>query len=187
MPRFDAGKPDPLTGYDGSMPGPPRRGVRLSSSLLVPMTTLASPDSWHERAAGPGARRAVLALALLLFVPALGTFAPPAAEGADEGAPHLRLLATSPAADTVVTEPPGEVRLWFSEAPQMQGTAVRLADARGELVPTTDATEDDEDSRQVFIRPRAPLGPGEYTVHWRVIAQDGHAQNGTFGFELRSP
>jgi methionine-rich copper-binding protein CopC len=106
---------------------------------------------------------------------------------ADETPRHLRLTASFPAADTVVTEPPEEVRLWFSEPPQMHGTAVRLADARGELVPTTDAVADEEDPRQVFIRPRAPLGPGEYTVHWRVIAQDGHAQNGTFGFELRSP
>lgn len=100
---------------------------------------------------------------------------------------HLRLNATSPAADTVITEAPEEVRLWFSESPRMDGTAVRLADAGGDLVPTTGAVSEDEDPRQVFIRPREPLGPGEYTVHWRVIAQDGHAQNGTFGFEFRSP
>jgi copper resistance protein C len=108
-------------------------------------------------------------------------------QGAEDGALHLRLTATSPAADTVVTEPPEEVRLWFSEPPQMGGTAVRLADADGDLVSTSDAVADDEDPRQVFIRPREPLGSGEYTVHWRAIAQDGHAQNGTFGFEFRSP
>lgn len=127
-----------------------------------------------------------LGVATLAFAAVAAPFSSPA-DASDHGWTHLRLNATAPAADTVVTEPPAEVRLWFSEPPQMRGTSVRLADGGGELVPTTDAVADEEDPSQVFIRPLDVLGPGEYTVHWRVIAQDGHAQNGTFGFELGSP
>jgi methionine-rich copper-binding protein CopC len=138
--------------------------------------------------ARPAAVRRMAAILVLLISAAVAPSLPISdAQGAEEGALHLRLTATSPAADTVVTEPPEEVRLWFSEAPEMKGTAVRLADAGGGLVPTSDAAAEEEDPRQVFILPREPLGPGEYTVHWRVIAQDGHAQNGTFGFEIRGP
>lgn len=128
-----------------------------------------------------GIASALLALSLVAAVVA----APVEAEG--DHPRHLRLEATSPAADTVITEPPAEIRLWFSEPPRMRGTAVRLADAGGKLVPTSEAAPDEDDPSQVLIRPRAPLPPGEYTVHWRVIARDGHAQNGTFGFELGSP
>ena len=98
---------------------------------------------------------------------------------------HLRLDSTEPAADTVLPASPAEIRLFFSEPPQMQGTTVRLADAGGELVATTEAVADEADARQVFIVPAESLAPGAYTVHWRVIAQDGHAQRGDFDFEVR--
>jgi len=98
---------------------------------------------------------------------------------------HLRLDSTEPAAGTALPASPEEIRLFFSEPPQMQGTTVRLADAGGELVATTEAVADEADARQVFIVPAEPLAPGAYTVHWRVIAQDGHAQRGDFDFEVR--
>ncbi len=97
---------------------------------------------------------------------------------------HLRLVRTTPAADTTVTESPDEIRLFFSEPPQMRGTTVRLTGAGDALVATTDAAPDEDDARQVFIRPEAALPSGQYTVHWRVIAQDGHTQRGTFNFTV---
>lgn len=146
--------------------GPGRRPTAGGARLRTPLRTTWTP--------------ATAALAAV----AAGAFLAPPSSHADE-ALHLRLLATSPAADSVITESPEEVRLWFSEPPQAGGTAVRLTDEEGELVPSTEAAPDDEDPTQVFIRPRGRLAPGAYTVHWRVIAQDGHAQNGSFAFELR--
>jgi methionine-rich copper-binding protein CopC len=98
---------------------------------------------------------------------------------------HLTLRATIPEADSTVTEPPPEVRLIFSEPPQMQGTSIRLVDEDEELVPTTAPAADEEDPREVFIRPDEPLMDGTYTVMWRTIAQDGHAQNGSFEFSVQ--
>ena len=97
---------------------------------------------------------------------------------------HLRLNSTQPEADAAVAESPTEIRLFYSEPPQMHGTSVRLADSEGELVATTEATADAEDPREVFIVPDEPLAPGTYTVHWRTIAQDGHAQRGDFSFRV---
>jgi len=119
------------------------------------------------------------AVVLLPLVAVLAQAEPPAA-------PHLRLVATQPAADTVLASAPEEIRLFFSEAPQMRGTTVRLVNAAEELVPTTAAAADPEDGRQVFIRPTAGLAAGIYTVQWRVIAQDGHTQRGDFGFRIGS-
>ncbi len=110
--------------------------------------------------------------------------APTGEPGATDAAPHLRLNSTQPAADASVAESPAEIRLFFSEPPQMQGTSVRLANASGDLVPTTEAVADDGDAREVYIVPEGSLAPGAYTVHWRVIAQDGHAQRGDFSFQV---
>jgi len=106
---------------------------------------------------------------------------------ADDGVVHLRLLSTAPAADTVLAASPAEVRLVFSEPPQMGGTTVRLVNAAEELVASTDAAADPEDAKEVFIRPESPLPAGTYTVMWRVIAQDGHTQRGEFAFRVGSP
>jgi methionine-rich copper-binding protein CopC len=126
--------------------------------------------------------RAIPAL-LVVLVLLGGAWLTPAAEGS---APHLRLLSTSPAADTVVGTAPAEIRLVFSEAPQMRGTTVRLVNAAEELVATTGPAADPEDARQVVIRPEATLAAGSYTVMWRVIAQDGHTQRGDFEFRVGS-
>jgi len=113
--------------------------------------------------------------------------APVTAAQADDTVPHLRLLSTAPAADTVVSASPAEIRLFFSEPPQMRGTTVRLVNAAEELVATTSAEADAEDPKEVFIRPESPLAAGSYTVIWRVIAQDGHTQRGDFSFPVGSP
>jgi methionine-rich copper-binding protein CopC len=97
---------------------------------------------------------------------------------------HLELRRTEPAADSTVVGSPEEVRLIFSEPPRMDGTRIRLVDGSDELVPTTDATAEEEDHREVYIRPRSELAPDTYTVHWRTIAQDGHAQSGSFRFHV---
>lgn len=103
---------------------------------------------------------------------------------ADDGVPHLRLVATSPAADSAVAGSPAEIRLFFSEAPRLRGTTIRLTRGADELVESTEAAADPEDAKELFIRPASPLAPGAYTVHWRVIAEDGHTQRGTFEFRV---
>ncbi len=122
----------------------------------------------------------------LLFALFLAAGLAPQADASADEVPHLRLVSTSPAADTIVAESPSEIRLFFSEPPQMQGTTVRVADASEALVASTAVAADGDDPRQVYIRPVAALGAGSYTVHWRVIAQDGHTQRGSFGFRVGS-
>jgi copper resistance protein C len=109
---------------------------------------------------------------------------PPVQDHEDHASLHLELRRTIPATDTTVTQGPTEVRLIFSEPPQIDGTSVRVTDGADELIPSTDATADEEDPQEVFVRFEERLPPDEYTVFWRTIAQDGHAQNGTFRFQV---
>jgi len=100
-----------------------------------------------------------------------------------DGAFHLRLERSQPAANETLAASPQEVRLFFSERPQSEGSSLRLADGAGALV-STPAFEVEGEGRQLVLRLPASLTPGSYTVHWRVIAQDGHAQRGEFEFQV---
>jgi methionine-rich copper-binding protein CopC len=97
---------------------------------------------------------------------------------------HFALSSSVPAADASVSGALAEVRLVFTETPQLEATTIRLADQSNELVTSTPPTADGEDPRQIYIRPQAAWGAGHYTVHWRSIAQDGHTVNGDFRFEI---
>lgn len=99
---------------------------------------------------------------------------------------HLTLVSTNPSADTVLAKAPEEIRLVFSEAPSENGTTLRLTGAGNALVATSDATRDSDKPTEYFFRPRAALPAGEYSVHWRTVANDGHTMRGTFGFRVAS-
>jgi copper resistance protein C len=104
----------------------------------------------------------------------------------EEALRHLRLLRSVPAADAVLTESPTEIRLFFSEEPQLRGSSVRLTIGEETLVETTEVAASKEDATQFVIRPSKPLAAGSYTVHWRIIASDGHTQRGTYRFRIGS-
>ncbi|MEX2528716.1 MAG: copper resistance CopC family protein [Gemmatimonadota bacterium] len=141
----------------------------------------------------------VFAAALVLFMPgthgpASSSNLPGTAESASEVTQpvdhrngerrHLRLIRSEPASDTTIAQSPEEIRLYFSEAPQISGSTVRLTAGADRLVETTETAGDKDHPSQLFIRPISSLPTGLYTVHWRVMARDGHALRGTFEFGI---
>lgn len=129
------------------------------------------------------------AAAATLFLAALGALLIAGTGAPDLSAAerlHLELRNSAPEADSTIAEQPAEVRLFFSEPPQEEGARVRLVTANEELVETSETLVNEEDPRQLFITlgEDIELADGTYTVLWRVIAQDGHAQNGNFVFHL---
>ncbi len=122
----------------------------------------------------------------LLVALAVATAWAAAAQADAEAKPlrHLALRTSLPEADATVGPDLAEIRLFFTEAPRLEGTSIRIADEETELVASSQATADRENPSQVFIRPDASLKAGIYRVHWRAIAQDGHAVNGDFGFRV---
>lgn len=96
---------------------------------------------------------------------------------------HSVLLATSPAAGSVVTRAMAEVTLTFDEPVRASFSAVTVTgpDARpyghGEL-----SVLDNVVHQRVY-----PLRSGDYEVDWRVVSGDGHPVTGTFRFSVRLP
>jgi methionine-rich copper-binding protein CopC len=97
---------------------------------------------------------------------------------------HLRLVRSHPAKDAVVTEAPAEVRLWFSEKPQVAVSAIALKGPAGPA--KLSATRTGPDSMAVAAAVESPLTPGAYTVTWRTAGHDGHVLRGEFGFTIRA-
>ena len=98
---------------------------------------------------------------------------------------HLALERSSPQADETVTASPATVTLWFTQAPQMAGTSVRLLPEGGEPFELAAAMATEDDSTVVVLDVSETLADGAYRVMWRAMAQDGHTIRGDFGFTVR--
>jgi methionine-rich copper-binding protein CopC len=96
---------------------------------------------------------------------------------------HLRLVKSVPASGQIVTEKPVEIRLWFSQKPEVGLTTVRLlredstAIEIGKVVAT-------EDSLSVRVPLDKALVAGTYIVNWRSVSKDGHAVRGSYNFNM---
>lgn len=97
---------------------------------------------------------------------------------------HLTLDHALPGPDSLMSEEVSEVRLFFSEPPQMRATSIRVIDASRSLMTSTPPSAYEGDQRQVYVRLESPLPPGAYTVQWRVMASDGHVQRGDYSFRV---
>jgi methionine-rich copper-binding protein CopC len=99
---------------------------------------------------------------------------------------HATLVRSSPARRAVVTRPPGEVRLWFSERLEPAFSQVSVVDGDGRRVDTGNARVDPEDATRLSVGVPT-LGPGTYTVRYRVLSVDGHIVESAFPFTVRAP
>ncbi len=93
---------------------------------------------------------------------------------------HSEKTATTPPDGAVLTGAPVSIGMSFDMP--MRITMLRLTGADGAeiavdrsdgMAPVTD-----------FIAAPAAIGPGDYTVEWRGLAEDGHAMQGSFSFRV---
>ena len=99
---------------------------------------------------------------------------------------HLALKESSPKKDELLSASPENITLWFTQAPQMAGTSVRLLPKGGEPMELGDAVVAEDDDTVVILGVTHELTDGEYEVHWRAMAQDGHVIRGDFGFMVHA-
>lgn len=110
-----------------------------------------------------------LALALLLLLPG-------------RAAAHAHLESSTPASGDTVRGAPGALRLTFSEGVELALSEIHLVGPLGEvaLAPLASAG-----NGAVLVAPiRGSLAPGRYTVHWRIVSEDGHPGSGEYAFVI---
>ena len=105
--------------------------------------------------------------------------------GAGPAAAHPTLLFTTPAVDTAEPVSPPSLALIFNEPVSVGPGALRLIGADDVAHPVADVRADSR-RRAVTARPAVQLGPGTYTVRWRVTGADGDLVESTFRFVVGS-
>ena len=94
---------------------------------------------------------------------------------------HLRLTASNPEADAVLHESPAEIRLWFSQTPELAVSMIRLQ-AGDERIELGELEAGDDNAIAAAVT--APLGNGDYTIVWRTSSGDGHPIRGEIAFSI---
>ncbi len=113
---------------------------------------------------------ALLGAALLLMVPVSGA------------AGHASLTSTDPADGSELAVAPAEVTLTFSEELLNELVEVSILDAAGDLVMATEAEQTPPPGTDVIVPWPADLPPGQYSVAFRVVSEDGHPVTGQVSF-----
>jgi copper transport protein len=99
---------------------------------------------------------------------------------------HSQLLRSDPKAGTILDTPPQQITLEMSESIGTQFSTITLYDRSRKEQPLGPLTPVDNNPNKVKVDVTSPLGPGSYTVLWRVVSGiDGHLTQGTFAFRIR--
>lgn len=99
---------------------------------------------------------------------------------------HLRLEKSSPTNGEALTAAPTVIRLWFSLAPEMAVTSIKLTDASGKAVTLSAPRRGSAAKDPVEADVAGALAAGTYTVAWKTSSKDGHPIKGTFSFTVKA-
>src|SRR5262245_44760689 len=79
---------------------------------------------------------------------------------------------------------PPEVRILFGGEIERAFSTIEVTDSAGHRVDKGNARVD-EKNRQLLRVGLGPLSPGVYRVLWRILAVDGHRNEGTYVFTVK--
>ena len=97
---------------------------------------------------------------------------------------HALLLRSNPEANAVLSQPPAQVELFFSESLQPGTSSIKVYDSNGLIVDVGDVRVDPDDSTRMTVSLHT-LVNGVYTVTWKAVSSiDGHQTTGTFPFAI---
>ena len=96
---------------------------------------------------------------------------------------HSGLQRAEPPADSKLSRPPSEIKLYFTERLEPAYSTVRVKDEHGAQVDREDSHVDA--SNPLLLRATLlPLEHGAYTVIWRVLSIDGNVTEGRYTFRV---
>jgi methionine-rich copper-binding protein CopC len=89
-----------------------------------------------------------------------------------------------PQRDAMLSTAPAEVRILFGGEIERAFSTIEVTDSGGHRVDKGNASVD-EKNRQLLRVSLGPLSPGVYRVLWRILAVDGHRNEGTYVFTVK--
>ena len=97
---------------------------------------------------------------------------------------HAELVSSTPANGAQLDQAPATVQMRFTEAVNLIPGGIRLVDAKGATVRTSEPAAA---GHTVTWRMPGDLSEGSYVVSWRVVSSDGHPVAGAFSFGVGAP
>src|SRR5262245_36577156 len=116
---------------------------------------------------------------ILRILAVLGLWAWPSLAGA-----HSLPERFVPQRDATLSTAPTEVRILFGGEIERAFSTIEVTDSAGHRVDKGNARVDDK-NRQLLRVGLALLSPGVYRVLWRILAVDGHRNEGTYVFTVK--
>ena len=95
---------------------------------------------------------------------------------------HTRLKSSSPSAGAHLNVVPRQIRLDFSEVPELTFTTVQLVDPSGRPVRLSAPAYAADSKRSVVVTILGGMPAGDYTVVWQAASDDGHPVRDRFKF-----
>ena len=89
-----------------------------------------------------------------------------------------------PQPDAMLSTAPAEVRILFGGEIERAFSTIEVTDSAGHRVDKGNVRVD-EKNRQLLRVSLGPLLPGVYRVLWRILAVDGHRNEGTYVFTVK--
>jgi copper transport protein len=95
-------------------------------------------------------------------------------------------LKTVPDSGALLDTAPTSIELYFSEGASLEFSTIQLYDRARRQIATGALGRANGDENSVVAPITDPLGPGTYTVVWRVLSStDGHLTAGTYAFRVK--
>ena len=135
-----------------------------------------------SRLSSSRARLAARRAAMVAVLSIAGLFGAPAVLLA-----HAHLTRSEPTSGARLSASPASIRLWFSEAPELAFTKIRLFGADSSEIALGVVSRAPGQPLGVSAAIASPLAPGQYIVEWRTAAADGHPSHGRFSFTVLTP
>jgi len=96
---------------------------------------------------------------------------------------HGYIVRSTPPDRAVLTRPPNQVQIWFSEGIERRFSSIAVFDQTGQQVDNGDGRVDERNAAKLVVSLPSDLPPGAYLVKLRpVFISDGHAVSDTLVF-----
>ena len=97
---------------------------------------------------------------------------------------HAFLDHADPKVGSTVTDPPKQVKIWFTQELEPAFSSIEAKDTQGKQVDAKDCRVDTKDKTLLEVTlPQLPAGT--YTVTWHVVSTDTHRTQGHFEFTIK--
>ena len=99
---------------------------------------------------------------------------------------HANLDKAEPKVGSTVTTAPTEVKIYFTDDPQVDKSEIQVFDAKDNQIDKKDthADKSDHPNKSVLIVSLPALAPGTYKVKWHAVCPANHKTEGSFEFTV---